>query len=551
MTLKIIKALTCLTLITTLTACDANLVNTQTAITPAVTQHHYHYSIWKNLSSHFAFKKDYTQPLVQQQIHFIKKNPHYLTSLTESAKPYIYYIFEQLKKRHMPAEIACLPMIESAYNPFLYSHQGATGIWQMMPGTASGLGLKIDWWYDSRRDIIDSTNAALDYLSYLHRFFNNWQLAIAAYNAGEGTVQDAIDFNKEQGKPTDFWHLSLPAETKTYLPKLLAITAMMSDSPFAKKHLSPVSNRPYLKAVTIDKQYNLSVLANLSDISEQSLRDLNPGFRRFSTGPGDHRRFLIPLEKYSTFEHNLSTYTGRIVTWRHHLVENGENLSSLAKQYQTTINIIKEVNHLSNDQLQLGQVLLIPESITHHAPDRNTTNEVIAEDNLPGPTRILYLVERQDTLSSIATRFNVKAREIRYWNQLHSSRLSIGQALIIWKKHTTFKPNYFIHTVRRGENLITIAKRFNVDVKQVREENNLKRNQIKINQKLHIPYHQASHYTPQFHNQLVIHHVKPGDSISSLAHYYRVPQKEIINLNHLHKGEYLHLGQPIKIYFSS
>ncbi len=506
-------------------------------------------SIWQALSHQFKFQKDHTQPLVQQEIRFIKANPRYLQTLTRNAQPFIQYVSSQVSARHMPAEIACLPMIESSYNPFLVSKSGATGIWQMMPGTATGWGLSINWWYDSRRDIVASTTAALDYLDYLHRYFNNWQLAIAAYNAGEGTVENAILFNQRHHKPTDFWHLSLPAETKMYLPKLLAVTALLQPNGPMKKSLFFVSTTPYVTTFQLQHQFSLPILANLTDTSEQQIRQLNPGFRRFSTGP-KNRKLLIPINKLETFEHNLSTYTGNSITWRHHIVTSGDNLYTLAKEYHTKPSIIKSVNHLQDDTLKINQILLIPQSRILPTNQQSLTSDVIAEDNIPGPRHIIYTVRQHDNINAIAEKFNISKNQIVFWNQLNSSKIKPGDKLDLWKKPIIFKPNYFIHTVRKGESLNSIASQFNVTVKILKSTNHINKPVIKINQKLHIPYPKKQHFVPQFQNQMVIHHVGPGDSISSLADYYQVSKQQIIKLNHLDKNQYLHLGQPIKIIFS-
>ena len=511
-----------------------------------------HTSFWHELSKHMQYKDAFQQPMVKHQIQAIRHYPKYITHLTENAKPYIYYVYQEVKKRQMPAEIALLPMVESGYNPFLYSHQGATGLWQLMPGTATGLGLDINWWYDERRDITASTDAALNYLEYLHHFFHNWQLAIAAYNAGEGTVLDAIRFNEKQHKPTDFWHLALPAETKTYLPKLLAIASVINNPKLTQSVLTPVPNHAVFATVSIKKQYNLSVLANLANTTETEIRMYNPGYRRFSTGPGTHDHFVIPSSSLTTFSDNVKTYKGEHVTWRHHTVVAGDNLSTLAKTYHTNVGIIKEVNHLDNDELKLKQILLIPVSLYQQSLAKHTTtNQQIAEDNIPGPTRVEYTVKHADTLDGIAKKFNVTSREIKYWNQIQSPYIAVGRTIIIWQNHYVPNHVYFTHIVKSGETLSSISKKFDVSIDEILRYNSLKGTKIQLAQALHIPYPQVKHYHPKFRNQLVIHRVKPGDSISSLAHYYGISKETLMRHNHLHSGQLLRLGQPIKIYFSA
>ena len=344
-------------------------------------------STWAMMSERFQLTSAYQQPEVKKQLAWFKKNGYYFTLLTKNARPYLYYVYNEASKRHIPPEIALLPMVESNYNPFLYSSQGATGLWQMMPGTATGFGLQINWWYDGRRDIVASTDAALNYLSYLHRFFHNWLLAAAAYNAGEGTVQNAVRHNKKMHRPTDYWHLALPAETKNYIPKLLAIADIIHQPDHYGIKLSPIAYKPYFVQVPLSSQYNLNTLAKLANITPKQIRQLNPGFRRFSTTPNQAFALLVPVDKSATFSANLSHTKGGAINWTHHRVVSGDTLSELARRYHTKTHIIKEINHLSTNQLKINQSLLIPESTDQVTPLQKQSAS-IAEDNLPGPSKI-------------------------------------------------------------------------------------------------------------------------------------------------------------------
>ena len=337
------------------------------------------------IASQFRCSSFFNQPLVLKREQWYLRNPAYLKVLSQNARPYLYYVFQQTVKRQMPPVIALLPMIESNYNPFLYSSQGATGIWQLMPGTATGLGVPINWWYDGRRDIIQSTNTALDYLQYLHHYLHNWLLAIAAYNSGAGTIQHAVRYNRRHGLPTDYWHLALPAETKIYVPKLLALAKILS-SPQFKTLFYNIPYQRYLTPVTLSGQYNISSIAHLCHISADELRFYNPGFRRFSTGPMTNHPILIPQARLSFFlSHSAHFNPSQHIMWQHHYVIPGDTLIGLAHRYHTKAAIIKKVNHLQQDILHPHQSLLIPETKQDEHLSKIDQDADIAENHITTP----------------------------------------------------------------------------------------------------------------------------------------------------------------------
>ena len=287
-------------------------------------------NLWNELANHFTLDHYVDKPQVQHQINFLRRRQDYINELTNNAKPYLYFVYSQTQTHNMPVEIALVPMIESDYDPFGVSSTGATGLWQMMPGTASGLGLKIDWWHDGRRDVVASTNAALEHLRYLHSYFGNWLLALAAYNCGDGTVRAAIRYNKRHHLPTDFWHLRLPVQTKLYVPKLLALAAVVADRNHYNLHLAEIPNHPYFAGVKMEGQLELSRVAKLSNTSKKAIRKLNPTFRRWATIPIGKYWLLIPADKLRTFEKNLrgAEHKTTSVAWEHHRVRDGHEITS-------------------------------------------------------------------------------------------------------------------------------------------------------------------------------------------------------------------------------
>ncbi len=295
----------------------------------ALNSHKIHHStesaqtdVWAAMSNDFALDDSTDHAMTEEQIHYFLKNRDYLHELTRNATPYLYYVYKETQQRGMPAEIALLPMIESNYHPFGVSTSGASGLWQMMPDTASGFGVKTNWWYDGRRDIKTSTNAALHYLAYLHHDFGDWLLAIAAYNTGEGAVEAAIRHNKRLGKPTDFWSLPLPYETKIYVPKLLALANIFANPQKYHVTLPVIANHPYFETVPMHGKTDLKHVATLSHTPLKTVRLLNPGVRHTATTipnqqyalllPSDHADlYRVNSQKKSAAEHHVSSTHSR------------------------------------------------------------------------------------------------------------------------------------------------------------------------------------------------------------------------------------------------
>ncbi len=244
---------------------------------------------------------------VQKYVKKFSQEEKSLTKMGSQATPYLYYIVEQLEKRNMPTELALLPMVESAFQPQATSHQGAAGLWQFIPSTGRNYGLKQDEWYDGRRDIKASTQAALNYLSFLHKEFdNNWILALAAYNAGEGTIHKAIKQNKLAGKPITFWDLKLPKETREYIPRFLALAEIIKNPEKHAISMPHIANKPYFMQVNPGTPLNFHQAAKLADINIHELKRLNPGYRRASTHPKGPQGILLPVANVERFEYNLA-----------------------------------------------------------------------------------------------------------------------------------------------------------------------------------------------------------------------------------------------------
>jgi len=319
--------------------------------------------IWTRMGRGFIFPV-VDPDVVRIYIDEYTKHPFLLKQVLQRGEPYLFHILARLEQKGLPAELALLPVVESAFNPFATSPAGAAGIWQFMSETAAYVGLNRDWWYDGRRDIIASTDAALDYLAQLNkRFDDDWLLTLAAYNAGSARVRNAIRKNRDAGKPTDFWHLSLPAETRSYVPKIIALRTIIENPRAYNISLPALPGIPYFSTVKIRGQIELKVAAQLAEVSLDVLQRLNPGYDRSITPPGSTHTLLIPRSTAQVFRERISQLPDdqRVKSIRHR-IRIGDNLSTIAQQYHTTVPVLRKVNRLKGSKIIAGEFLIVPTS---------------------------------------------------------------------------------------------------------------------------------------------------------------------------------------------
>lgn len=428
-------------------------------------------NLWTQIAHDFSLPHYTNSPEVKKQIRWFQKHPEYLQKVGKYGQDYMYYIYHEVKRRNLPTELALLPIIESAYDPFAYSWVGAAGIWQIMPRTGKGFGLKQDWWYDGRKAIEPSTRAALDYLTYLNSFFNgNWLLAIASYNAGEGTVQNAVNRNARRGKGTAFWDLRLPAETEAYVPKLLAIAAIVQDPKKYGVTLPFIPNKPFFGEVLLDKQIDMKKAAQMAGISLDELYELNPGYKRWATDPNGPYRLLLPIDSMNKFEEQLAKEEGiNPLVWRYITVSGHDTLASLSKKYNTSADAIKKVNHLKSTKLHHGQTLLIPSNVKKaSAPDDLTPNP--NENKGKRHSLLNYQIEPGDSLWKIAKKQHMTIDELRALNHLSKGQnIEVGQSLLVYGKN--YLPE--LYTVKSGDTLSSIAKKHHTSANLLEAKNHL------------------------------------------------------------------------------
>jgi len=371
--------------------------------------------LWQRIRQGFAIP-DIDNALVREKMAYYAARPEYLQRIFDRSRMYLYHIVDELEKRGMPTELALLPMVESAFNPMAYSRAHASGIWQFIPGTGKRFELQQNWWYDGRRDIVDSTNAALDYLQYLYEMYGDWQLALASYNWGENGVARAVQKNRRAGKPTDYAHLTMPVETRHYIPKLQALKNIIADpEPFGIQ-LDPIPNQPYFATYTKLRDIDVQLAAKLADMSVDQFIALNPGFSRPLIRAAVTPRIVLPADKVDTFHENLQKLDEKsLVSWKTYYPKKGESLESIAKKHGMTVSYLREVNGISPRSRTVPSLIVVPAN--GHPGGGIARLPIMYAPPIPITYRRIYhTVKPGETLASIARRYRVSLEDMKRWN---------------------------------------------------------------------------------------------------------------------------------------
>ena len=407
---------------------------------------------------------------VQKQRDWYLENPNYLRIVLKRAEPFIFYVADQLDTAGLPLELVFLPIIESTYDPLAYSPSHAAGLWQFIPSTARQFGLERDRWYDGRRDVVQSTEAAITYLSYLHRRFDSdWLLALAAYNSGEGFVSKSIRRNLREGKPTDFWNVKLPRETRNYVPQLLALASIISDPDKYNVTLPEIPFEPYFGAVQVDHQIALSTIVAVTGVDPSLFTQLNAAYRRSITPPEGTYQILLPRANAKDFRDFINTTNPR--TWiphKEYIIASGDTLSHIALRFNVPVSSIKKRNGLLGDRLTIGNTLYIPEG----------DGEAMVVPKIMRYKTISHIVTSGDTLSSLAIKYGTTVRDLRAQNGLNSELIRIGQALDILVPSASTKSTKLrrlFYTVKSGDSLYLIAKKFSLLISDITRWNKISR----------------------------------------------------------------------------
>src|SRR5690606_14293136 len=424
--------------------------------------------VWERIRRGFAVP-NLESDLVDQWTQYYAARPESLLIMSQRAGKYLYHIVDELDRRGLPTELALLPFVESAFNPTALSRSQASGLWQFIPSTGRHYNLEQDWWRDMRRDPIASTNAALDYLSYLYEFQGDWYLALASYNWGEGSVRRALERNEKQGLPLDYRSLNMPEETRNYVPKLQAFKNIIAEPEKYGITLPPINNTPYFTTVKKTQNIDVTVAAKLAEMTVDEFRELNPAHNRPIIKVDDEAEILLPADKADIFMANLKAYKGRLSSWTTYRSKKGESYASIARKFGLQVDQLLSVNGLSKRQTaaRTGTTLLVPA----------TAEAVTALAAAPGESPRLP---------------SARGGEIRQVSMDTGNRRSAspqpGQA----KRNGDIQvvrrsPQAQTHVVRQGDTLFSLARRYNTSVDALRKLNNLKGNKLAIGKRLRVP----------------------------------------------------------------
>lgn len=433
---------------------------------------------------------DVDHPSIDKEQAWYASHPAYLDRTFKRGERYLYHIVNEIEARNMPMELALLPVVESAFNPVAYSRARASGLWQFIPGTGRRYGLKQNWYYDGRRDVLAATTAALDYLEFLANEFNgDWLLAVAAYNTGEANVARAIRRNLEAGKPTDFFSLKLPRETRAYVPKLLAMRRIVADPTAHGLAFAPIPNEPFFAKVDVAGQIDLNVAAELADLPKEELLALNPAFNHWVTDPDGPHYLLVPVEKAERFSAAIAALPPeervRVV---YHRVRKGDTLGAIAHKYGVSVEALRSANKLRGSLIHPGQDLLIAAAPRSGGSAPAAESYAVAHKPVTQPANTKanrHVVRRGDTLWSIAKSHGTTTDRLARLNGISpNSTLSVGQVLAIpgAARLASADPSSVsqavTYVVRSGDTLSRIASRFGVRLNDLLGWNDLTMNSV-------------------------------------------------------------------------
>ncbi|HET7097506.1 MAG TPA: transglycosylase SLT domain-containing protein [Casimicrobiaceae bacterium] len=374
---------------------------------------------------------DIDDPLVAKWEEWYSTRPDYVARMLDRSRRYLYYIVVEVEERHMPLEIALLPMVESAYNPNAMSVARASGMWQFTPSTGTHYGLKQNWWFDSRRDVIAATEGALNYLQKLYGDFNDWQLALAAYNWGEGNVAKSVAKNQAKNLPADYASITMPDETRNYLPKLQAIKNIVRDPEKYGLELGDIPDAPYFAVVKTNRKIDVKAAAGLAEMSVDEFQYLNPQHNRPVIAGGDEYTILLPIDKAEVFAAKLDLADQPLVSWQAYRMKNGESLQQIAAKVGMSVEALRAVNGIgAKAKVPIGHTLLVPSQGPAEVAEETLKNAVFT--TVPQGRTFYYRVNRGDTLAGIASRYAVTVADLRRWNTIPASGgVTTGQRLRI------------------------------------------------------------------------------------------------------------------------
>jgi len=426
--------------------------------------------VWDRIRRGFAIPNLQTD-LVDHWTHYYASNPESVLIMSRRAGRYLYHIVDELNRRGLPTELALLPFVESAYNPTALSRSQASGLWQFIPSTGRHYNLEQDWWRDMRRDPVASTSAALDYLTYLYEFQGDWYLALASYNWGEGSVRRALDRNEKKGLGLDYRALAMPDETRNYVPKLQAIKNIIASPEKYGIALPAISNTPYFTSIKRHRDIDVEVAAQLAEMSVDEFRALNPAHNRPVIKADDNTEILLPSDKADIFMANLKSYSGPLTSWTTYRSRNGDSYTTIARKFGMPLDQLRKVNGISKRQskVRAGSTLLVAANGSSGTP-------------APAPVRTATPAATPRGGIQLAS-LDTGAAGNRSGSTAHADAANTPRDVHILRRSS----NSLTHTVKKGDTLYALARRYNTSVDALRKLNNLKGNKLATGKQLRVP----------------------------------------------------------------
>jgi len=405
--------------------------------------------LWLRIRDGFSMP-DLAGPLVAEKTAWYVARPEYLKRVFERSRRYLFHIVDEIEKRGLPTELALLPMVESSFNPMAYSRAHASGLWQFIPGTGKRYELAQNWWYDGRRDIVASTAAALDYLNDIYQMHGDWHLALASYNWGENAVARALEKNRAARLPLDYSSLSMPLETRQYVPKLQALKNIIANPEAFGIELEPIPNQIYFASVAKTRDIDVRLAAKLAEMPVEEFIALNPGFSRPMIRAELTPRIVLPADRVEIFHDNLTKYDDKsLVSWQTYQPRKGDTLDGIAKKFGVALAQLKEVNGIGPRARAMPALMVVPTTAAAPGSVRDLGRLPIMYAPpiaVSGARRFAHTVQAGETLPGIAGRYRVSVDDLRRWNKI--GRLAAGQRLIIQAKTAAARPKASGKTIK-------------------------------------------------------------------------------------------------------
>lgn len=541
------------------------------------------YTVWTRVRDGFKIP-NMENSVVDENLAKYSKRPDYLQRMANRSQKYLYHIIEEVTARGMPTEIALLPFVESAFVTNAKSRVKAAGLWQFMPATGKHYELDQTMWKDERYDVLQSTAAALTYLQRLHDEFDDWPLAFAAYNWGEGNVRRAIKRNQSLGLPTDYMSLKMPAETRNYYPKLQAIKNIVQNPNDYGIKLPTIYNEPFFVQIFKDQDIDVKRAAKLAGMSHEEFSTLNPSFNRPVIVASHNHSMLMPTDKLDQFIENLVAYrtSGKpLSSWTTYRVQPEDTVAAIARKAHMTEAALREANQIpAGRRIKPGSLVLVSKSSGLGNAEDISSDTIDASFALARDyRRVTYRVRRGDNMRSVARRLGVSPATIMKSNGLRSQRLRVGQTLrvnvpIVTRQTTTSRPTTTrstpdtpvastkFYVVRKGDTLYSIANRYGITASALRNANNISGNNISVGQRLTInasgtptKRHVVLEEVPERVQKQVskrplakkkTYKVRKGDTLFSIASSANMSVNQLKKLNGIRNNN-LKVGQTLKL----